>query len=122
MQRQLRFRRIGVSEATGVVVGAVVSVALAFAGLGAAAYVLGMLVSVLIMAVGYISGGRPVMPHWRPKQMRELLGFGMPATAAGFAAVSYRNVDYMILGRACRRLPSASTTGPSRSALSTNGV
>ena len=103
MQRELRFRRIGVSEATGVVVGAVVSVALAFAGLGAAAYVLGMLVSVLIMAVGYISGGRPVMPHWRPKQMRELLGFGMPATAAGFAAVSYRNVDYMILGA---RLPS----------------
>ncbi len=81
----------------------VVSVALAIAGLGAAAYVLGMLTGVIIMALGYISGGRPVMPHWRPKEMRELLGFGLPATAAGFAGVTYRNVDYMILGA---RLPS----------------
>ena len=103
LQRDLRFRRIGLSEATGVVVFSMVSVALAFAGLGAAAYVLGMLIGVLIMALGYISGGRPVMPRWHPKQMRELLGFGLPATAAGFAGVTYRNVDYMILGA---RLPS----------------
>ena len=103
LQRDLRFRRIGLSEATGVVAGSVVAVGLAFVGLGAAAYVLGMLVNVLIMALGYISGGRPVMPRWHPKQMRELLRFGMPATAAGFAGVTYRNVDYMILGA---RLPS----------------
>lgn len=103
LQRELRFRRIGLSEAAGVVVSSGVSVALAFAGLGAAAYVLGMLSGVLVMALGYITGGRPVMPRWRPKQMRELLGFGLPATAAGFAGVTYRNVDYMILGL---RLPS----------------
>ena len=103
LQRDLSFRRIGLSEATGVVMSSVVSVALAIAGLGAAAYVLGMLTGVIIMALGYISGGRPVMPHWRPKEMRELLGFGLPATAAGFAGVTYRNVDYMILGA---RLPS----------------
>ena len=104
LQRELRFRRIGLAEAMGAVVFSVVSVALAIAGLGAAAYVLGMLVGVLVMALGYISGGRPVMPRWRPEQMRELLGFGMPATGAGFAGVTYRNVDYMILGA---RLPSA---------------
>jgi PST family polysaccharide transporter len=103
LQRDLRFRRIGVSEAAGMLVSSVVAVALAFAGLGADAYVLGMLTGVLIMALGYISGGRPVLPRWRPKQMRELLGFGMPATTAGFAGVTYRNVDYMILGA---RLPS----------------
>jgi len=103
LQRELRFRRIGLSEATGVVVGSVLSVVFALAGLGAAAYVLGMVISVFVMALGYISGGRPVMPRWRPKQMRELLGFGLPASAAGFAAVTYRNVDYMILGV---RLPS----------------
>lgn len=103
LQRDLRFRRIGLSETIGLVVGAAVSVALAIAGLGAAAYVLGMLINVLIMAAGYISGGRPVMPRWRPKQMRELLGFGLSAAAAGFAGVTYRNADYMILGA---RLPS----------------
>jgi lipopolysaccharide exporter len=103
LQRELRFRRIGVSETLGTVVAAAVSVALAFAGMGAAAYVIGMLVGVLVMALGYITGGRPVMPGWHPQQMRELLGFGLPAAAAGFAGVSYRNVDYMILGA---RLPS----------------
>jgi lipopolysaccharide exporter len=103
LQRELRFRRIGLSEAAGTVVASVASVALAFAGLGAAAYVLGMLIGVLIMALGYITGGRPVMPRWHRKQMRELLGFGLPSAAAGFAGVTYRNVDYMILGA---RLPS----------------
>ena len=102
LQRDLRFRRIGLSEAIGVVVSSIVSVALAIAGLGAAAYVLGMLIGVIIMALGYISGGRPVMPRWHPREMRELLRFGTPATAAGFAGVTYRNVDYMILGA---RLP-----------------
>ena len=103
LQRDLNFRRIGVSEAIGTVVAAVVAVALAFAGLGAAAYVLGTLIGVVIMALGYISGGRPVMPRWHGKQMHELLGFGVPSAAAGFAGVTYRNADYMILGA---RLPS----------------
>lgn len=103
LQRDLRFRRIGLSEAAGVLVSSVVSVGLAFVGLGAASYVIGMLTGVVVMAGGYISGGRPVMPRWRPRQMRELLCFGLPATAAGFAGVTYRNVDYMILGA---RLPS----------------
>ena len=103
LQRELRFRRIGLSEAAGTIVASIASVALAFAGLGAAAYVLGMLIGVLIMALGYITGDRPVMPHWHRKQMRELLGFGLPSAAAGFAGVTYRNVDYMILGA---RLPS----------------
>ena len=102
LQRELRFRRIGLSEAAGTVVASVVSVALAFAGLGAAAYVFGMLIGVAVMALGYITGGRPVMPRWHRKQMRELLGFGVPSAAAGFAGVTYRNVDYMILGA---RLP-----------------
>ena len=103
LQRDLQFRRIGLSEATGVVVFSVAAVALALAGLGAAAYVVGTLIGVLVMALGYITGGRPVMPRWHPQQMRELLDFGMPATAAGFAGVTYRNADYMILGA---RLPS----------------
>lgn len=103
LQRDLRFRRLGLSEATGSVVAAGASVALAIAGLGAAAYVLGMLIGMLVTALGYISGGRSAMPRWRPEQMRELLGFGLSAAAAGFAHVAYRNVDYMILGA---RLPS----------------
>ena len=103
LQRDLRFRRIGLSEATGVVVALVVAVALAFGGLGAEAYVIAMLISVSIMALGFISASGLVMPRWRPKQMRELLRFGLPASAAGIAGVTYSNVDYMILGA---RLPS----------------
>lgn len=98
LQRDLRFRRIGLSEVVGVLVSAVVAVALAIAGLGAKAYVLGALAGFGVTGVGYLSAERPVLPRWRPRHMRELLGFGLPVTAAGFAGVWYRNIDYLILG------------------------
>jgi lipopolysaccharide exporter len=103
LQRRLDFRRIGIAEVVGVVVSAAVSVLLAFLGLGAKAYVIGVLAGQLTAALGYFTGASPIRPRWRPRHMRDLLGFGIPATAAGFAGVWYRNIDYMILGA---RLPS----------------
>lgn len=102
LQRQLEFRRIGVSEVIGVFVSSVVSIGLAIAGMGAKAYVIGVIAGLVASTVGFMGGARPVLPRWRPHHMRELLGFGLPATAAGFAGVWYRNIDYMILGA---RLP-----------------
>jgi lipopolysaccharide exporter len=102
LQRRLEFRRIGISEVVGVLVSSAVSVGLAFLGLGAKAYVIGVMAGQLTAALGYFTGARPVRPRWRRRQMRELLSFGIPATAAGFAGVWYRNIDYMILGA---RLP-----------------
>ena len=102
LQRRLQFRRIGVVEVVGVFVSSVTSIGLAIAGMGAKAYVIGVIAGLVAATIGYLQGTSLVMPRWRPRQMRELLGFGLPATAAGFAGVWYRNIDYMILGA---RLP-----------------
>lgn len=102
LQRQLRFRRIGVSEVSAGLTSSIVAVGLAAAGLGAKAYVLGSLAGAVVMCTGFATATGLVLPRWRPKEMRELLGFGVPASAAGFAQIAYRNVDYAILGA---RLP-----------------
>ncbi|MHB1836471.1 MAG: oligosaccharide flippase family protein [Solirubrobacteraceae bacterium] len=102
LQRGLRFSRIGIVEVIGVLVASGVAVALAAAGLGARAYVFGVLAGLIASTAGYFAGAPPVMPRWRARELRELLGFGLPATAAGFAGVWYRNIDYLILGA---RLP-----------------
>jgi len=98
LQRSLQFRRISVGEMIGTPVSAAVAVGLAIAGLGATAYVIGMLAGTLAMTVVYFTGVTPVRPRWHRRQMRELLRFGAPAVGAGFSGVWYRNIDYMILG------------------------
>ncbi len=98
LQRDLRFRRIGLSEAVAALLSSGMSVGLAVLGLGAEAYALGMLTGSLVMTIGFVTGGGLVFPRWRPRHMRELLGFGLPTSAAGFAGIAYRNIDYLILG------------------------
>jgi O-antigen/teichoic acid export membrane protein len=102
LQRALEFRRIGVVEVIGVFVSSMVAIGLAIAGMGATAYVIGVIAGLVAATIGFMGGAHPVLPRWRPRHMRELLRFGLPATAAGFAGVWYRNIDYMILGA---RLP-----------------
>lgn len=104
LQRSLRFSRIGIGEVIATLASTGVAVGLAFAGLGAKAYVIGMLAGFITMTAVYLTAAPPVRPRWHPRHMRELLRFGAPAVAAGFAGVSYRNIDYMILGV---RLPAA---------------
>jgi lipopolysaccharide exporter len=98
LSRGLRFRHIGIVEVVGVLVSSAVAVGLAFAGFGAKSYVLGVLAGLLICTLGYIKGAGFVVPRWRPHEMRQLLQFGGPASAAGIAGVAYRNIDYLVLG------------------------
>lgn len=98
LQRELRFRRIGAIEVVGVLVSAPVSLVLAFAGLEAKAYVIGMLVSLAVLAIGYQLSVPLVLPRWRRTEAMEIWRFGVPATAAGLAGVGYRNVDYVLVG------------------------
>jgi lipopolysaccharide exporter len=98
LQRELRFRRIGAVEVVGVLVSCVLSVLLAYDGLGAKSYIIGALAGLAISAVGYMIGQSPTLPRWRPRHMRELVRFGAPAASAGLAGIGYRNVDYLLLG------------------------
>ena len=98
LERQLDFRRISIIETITVLVGAVVSVVLAIAGLEAKAYVLGLLAGLIAWAALLLFFGPSVLPRWRPRQMLEVARFSVPAGLAGAAMVGYGNVDYIILG------------------------
>jgi PST family polysaccharide transporter len=98
LQRELRFRRIGTIEVCGVLASAAVSLALAFAGLEAKAYVLGMLTGLAVLAVGYQVSVPRRLPRWHRREAREIRRFGVPAAAAGLAGIGYRNVDYIVIG------------------------
>ncbi len=98
LQRALDFRRQSIVELISVVVTSFVAVALAFAGLGAKAYVIGAVLGIAVAAVAYTAMTRPPRPRWHGREARELLSFGVPAAAAGLAGVGYRNADYLVLG------------------------
>jgi O-antigen/teichoic acid export membrane protein len=73
-------------------------VVLAVAGLEAEAYVLGLVAGLTVWAALLLAFGPTVFPRWRPREMREVARFALPAGLAGTAVVGYGNVDYLILG------------------------
>jgi O-antigen/teichoic acid export membrane protein len=97
LERRLDFRRLAVIECIANVVGAMASVALAGAGLNAAALVLGMLAA----AVATLALLAFLAPRERPglhrAELRELVRFGAPATGSSLLYFGTRNVDYAIL-------------------------
>lgn len=98
LERGLEFRRISLIEIATVLVAALASVGLAVIGLEAEAYVLGFLAGLLVWAALLVAFGPAVFPRWRPREMREIAAFGLPAGLASMAMVGYGNVDYLILG------------------------
>jgi lipopolysaccharide exporter len=98
LERRLEFRRISLIEIATVLVGALASVGLAVIGLEAEAYVLGFLAGLVAWAALLVALGPAAFPRWRPREMREIAAFGVPAGLASMAMVGYGNVDYLILG------------------------
>jgi len=104
--RRLRFRRISVIEMAAVSVGNVLALALAIAGLGARAIVLGALAQVVLGTVLLFAAAPVPLPRWHRGAQREISGFGVPAALAGVIDVLFRNVGYVI---AAATLPAATT-------------
>jgi lipopolysaccharide exporter len=98
LERELDFRRISMIEVATVFAGSTASVGLALLGLEAAAYVLGIVIGLVVWVALLIVVGPAVLPRWRPREMREVAAFGLPAGLASMAMVGYGNIDYLILG------------------------
>jgi lipopolysaccharide exporter len=98
LERELDFRRISMIEIATVTVTAASSVAYALLGLEAEAYVLGFITGLVVWAALLVALGPAVPPKWRPREMREIASFGVPAGLASMAMVGYGNIDYLILG------------------------
>jgi lipopolysaccharide exporter len=95
--RRLEFRAVSLIEMTSLLAGAVLSVAFAFGGLDGEAIVLGAVCGTAIATVLLFILARPARPRWHGVELREILGFGGPASAAGLLHVAITNADYTIL-------------------------
>lgn len=98
VQRELRFRRLGVFEATSVVAGAVTAVSLALFGLEGESLVVGGVVVVGSTAVLAMVAVPLVRPRPSREGIRDVSGFATPVTLSSLVYLGFRNVDYVILG------------------------
>jgi PST family polysaccharide transporter len=95
--RQLEFRNVSLIESGAVAFGAAVAVGLALAGLEGDAIVLGAMAGGVVASALFVVVVRPCLPRWHGRQLREIAGFGAPASGAGLLHVAITNVDYTIL-------------------------
>src|SRR5256885_3360194 len=100
LERRMDFRRISTIEVAATLIGIVVSVSLAVAGLGAAALIVGRLGS-LAALTGFKAIVAGVPPPWIHRGVtREIVSFGGQSAAGAVVYAVHRNADYAIVGAA----------------------
>jgi PST family polysaccharide transporter len=103
LRRDLRFPRVSAATVLRTLVMGSCSVALAFAGHGAWALAWGTVAgSVAYAAILWVlAGSRPDLALWRTSRadLREVLGFGVPAAGSSLLARLIFDIDYLIVGR-----------------------
>jgi O-antigen/teichoic acid export membrane protein len=95
--RRLAFRAVSIIEMTSLLAGAILSVVFALGGLDGEAIVLGQVAGTAIATAMLFLLARPARPRWHGAELREILAFGGPASAAGALHVAITNADYTIL-------------------------
>jgi O-antigen/teichoic acid export membrane protein len=98
LRRRLDFRRLSILDVTNTLVRTTASVALAVAGFDAAALVIGALAGVAAMCLLALVFAPVPLPRWRRDAVRELMGYGGPASFACVCWAGFRNGDYAIVG------------------------
>ena len=98
LRRRLDFARLSAIDVSATLMRTGATIALAVAGLDAAALVLGYLASLAVGVAMACAFARPPLPRWRRKEIGELLPYGGPATLASLAWTGFRNGDYAIIG------------------------
>lgn len=98
LRRRLDFARLSLIDVFATLTRTFVTVGLAFAGLDAAALVLGYLAGLVVGVAMTCVFVRPPLPRWRRREISELLPYGGPATVASLAWTGFRNGDYAIIG------------------------
>lgn len=99
LRRSMDFRARLLPEASGALIKTVVTIGLAFGGLGVWSLVYGQLAAVAVMTPLYwlVSRRRPEIGLNR-ETGGELLRFGIPVTAVTLLAYAIYNVDYLAVG------------------------
>jgi O-antigen/teichoic acid export membrane protein len=94
--RRLDFRRVSLIEMVALALSAVAAVGLAVAGLDAKAIVLAALFGSAVTALLLLAAAPPPMPRWHRGALGEIMGFGVPASAAGLTSVAITNATLAV--------------------------
>lgn len=99
MERALRFKELGLVDASCAVINAIVSVGLALAHAGAWALVAGTLAGYVaqVVLMWPLAGWRPGLAFTR-EELRELFRFGLNVLGTRLVGYANNNVDYMVVG------------------------
>lgn len=98
LRRRLAFRRLSELEVANVFVRVTVSIGLALDGFGGEALVLGVVAGSLLSTLIAWASAPPPPPRLHRDAARDLLNYGMPASAAAVSWIGFSNVDYAIIG------------------------
>ena len=98
LQRRLDWRWINLTEIVQLIGVSLSSVALAFAGLGSEALILGAIVGTVAVTVVLLSVAPAGRPLWDGASVRSIVKFGAPAAVVGLTATLQRNVTFLVLG------------------------
>jgi len=94
--RRLDFRRVSLIEMVALALSAVAAVGLAVAGLDAEAIVLAALFGSAVTTLLLLAAAPPPMPRWHRGALGEIMGFGLPASAAGLTSVAITNATLAV--------------------------
>jgi O-antigen/teichoic acid export membrane protein len=97
LQRRLDFARLGGIQAIASVANPMTAVALALAGLGGEAVVIGGVAGAAVTAAMGSALSRPPWPAWHRAELREIFAFGSPAAGSSIFYAAVRNIDYLLL-------------------------
>ncbi len=100
LERELRFKSLGLAEAGAATFNGLLTIALALAGAGVWALVAGALAGTTLQTAALWAVRRPA-PGWRCSRhhVTDLLSFGGSVVGSRLAGYFIGNVDYLIVGR-----------------------
>lgn len=98
IQRRLDWKWLNLSEVIQLIVTSIVSLALAFAGLGSEALILGAVIGAVAVTGLLLVAAPGGPPLWDKASVKSIVKFGAPAAVAGLSATLQRNVTFLVLG------------------------
>jgi O-antigen/teichoic acid export membrane protein len=102
LQRRLDWKWLNLTEIMQLIVVSLASVALAVAGLGSEALVLGALIGAAAVTVLLLAVAPGGLPLWDRASAKSIVKFGAPAAVSGLTATLQRNVTFLVLGGSAR--------------------
>jgi lipopolysaccharide exporter len=98
LQRRLDWKWLNLTDVIQLIVVSVASVALAIAGLGSEALILGAVIGGLVVTVLLVAVAPGAAPLWDRAAVKAIVKFGAPAAVSGFAGTLQKNVTFLVLG------------------------